>query len=72
MGTVEGYASHQNRSDTSFTWTTVVEKKPKSSLEVDTSQAILSGHICFIICFLIFSILCERSNSTNFVIFSPK
>ncbi|XP_074560613.1 actin-related protein 9 [Curcuma longa] len=42
MGTVEGYASHQNRSDTSFTWTTVVEKKPKSSFEVDTSQAILS------------------------------
>ncbi|XP_009394524.2 actin-related protein 9 isoform X1 [Musa acuminata AAA Group] len=42
MGPVDGYASHQSRSETSYTWTNVMEKKTNRSLAVDTTQITLS------------------------------
>ncbi|WOL05141.1 actin-related protein 9 isoform X1 [Canna indica] len=42
MVSVDGYTLHQSRSETSFTWTNVMEKKPKLLLTGDTSQATVS------------------------------
>lgn len=61
MGTVDGNTSHQSRNETSFSWTNVMERKPKSPVVVDTPQTTVSGNICVIIlissasCHLIFS-----------------